>query len=288
MTILKLHSVARSFDAKAVLKGVDLELNKGSVMGLLGANGSGKTTLLHIAVGLLKVDAGQAELLGQSSWDMPVDVKQRIGFVAQKQDTFEWMNGAQLLKHLGAFYQNWDQSLVNQLLADWQLDTNQKITKMSEGQKQKLAIIQAMGHKPDVLILDEPVASLDPAARRDFIKQLIDLNAEQGTSILFSTHITSDIERVAAEVAMLKDGQITFQGGLDELKERVVRLHLSHPDGLGNLQLPNALHSEGDQQRQRLVLDHYTPDVQAQLQQQGAEVRVETLNLEEIYLELNR
>lgn len=165
-------------------------------------------------------------MFGEPSWDLSAQSKQRLGYVSQKMDCFQWMTVEQLLGYVGAFYPNWDASKVARLLFDWDMSSKAKISQMSEGQRQRLSIILAIGHSPELVIFDEPVASLDPAARRLFIKQLIDMNADAQTTIIFSTHITSDIERVAADVAFLQNGKLAYHGAIDELKEQVVRLHV--------------------------------------------------------------
>ena len=122
---------------------------------------------------------------------------------------------------VGSFYESWDHQLVERFRKEWDVANNKKIFNLSQGQQQKVGILLAIGHRPDLLVLDEPVASLDPAARQEFLRALLMLNDEIGQTILFSSHITTDIERVAADVAILNDGRITYHGALDKLKEKV-------------------------------------------------------------------
>jgi ABC-2 type transport system ATP-binding protein len=224
--ILTLENVHKGFTGRQVLNGVNLTLKKGAVMGLVGANGAGKTTLLKIALGLLKADIGQAKVFTQPSWGMSDNCKEQLGFVPQSMEFFDGMKAKHLVEYISTFYKNWDQAKAERLMFDWEIHKEAIVANLSQGQKQRLSIILAMSHSPELLVLDEPVASLDPAARRKFIKQLIEMNADSQTSIIFSTHIVSDIERVAAEVAILKMGKIEYQGSVDELKEQVVRLHI--------------------------------------------------------------
>ena len=125
-----------------------------------------------------------------------------------------------LLDYIGAFYKIWNKDKISKLVKDWSIDSDARFRDLSEGEKQKVAIVSAMGHDPELYIFDEPVASLDPIARRDFIKELIDLNLDSGSTMLFSTHITSDLERIAADVALLKDNEIKYKGSLSDLKEQ--------------------------------------------------------------------
>ncbi|MCF2947711.1 ABC transporter ATP-binding protein [Paraglaciecola aquimarina] len=311
MNILSLQNVHKAYGKfsqhKEVLKGVDLELKQGSVMGLIGANGSGKTTLLKTALGLLKADQGQAQVFSENSWNMSADCKQKLGYVAQKLDCFQWMTPKQLFDYTGAFYQNWDKNKVADLIKKMDVDLKQKISNMSEGQCQHVSIIQALGHSPELIVLDEPVASLDPAARRSFVKELIDMNLDNQTSILFSTHITSDLERVAAEVAFLKSGKICYQGNIDDLKENVVRLlikstqslpeiatsleltnSLALTDSLERTKNPEVIHHDFKGQHGRMTVKNFDAHQMVMWQKEfNAEITVEALSLEDIFLELN-
>jgi ABC-2 type transport system ATP-binding protein len=160
---------------------------------------------------------------------------------------------------------------------------------MSEGQRQQTSILQALGHSPELLVLDEPVASLDPSARRAFIKELIDINLDEQTSILFSTHITSDIERAAADIAMLKAGKVIYQGGIDELKEQVVRLHVASESHLSDVSAdPLVLKHQVAGNTGRLTVKGFdAKGLDVWKKQLNAKINVEPLSLEDIFLELN-
>lgn len=226
---LALGGVFLSYGSDAVLAGVDLALEPGSVTGLLGRNGSGKTTLMHVALGLMKADQGSAELFGTGAWDSPARVRARVGFVPQRFDSFGWMNVADCLHFVGRHYRDaWDAELVASLQEEWRLG-NRKIGLLSPGDQQKVAILLGIGHRPDLLLLDEPAASLDPAARRQFLSSLMDANARTGQTVLLSSHITSDIERVCSRIAILHDGRIVCDAALDDIKERVRAVRVQRP-----------------------------------------------------------
>ena len=226
-TPLIMSGVKKRFgNGENVLDGVDLRLPPSSITGLLGRNGSGKTTLIRTAIGLLKPNSGDVNVFGYEAWNSPADVRRRIGYVAQQFDDMLWLQVDSALELVGSFYETWDRPLVNRLRRQWEVPADQKIQNLSIGQQQKVGILLAIGHLPDLLILDEPVASLDPVARQDFLRALLMLNDEIGQTILFSSHITTDIERVAADVAIMHGGKITYHGELDELKEQVQCLFL--------------------------------------------------------------
>ncbi len=226
---LALRGVFLNYGSDAVLAGVDLALEPGTVTGLLGLNGAGKTTLMRVALGLMKADRGGAELFGTSAWDSPPSARARVGYVAQQFDGFGWMTVAECLRFVGHHYGDaWDRKLLASLQEQWRL-RDRKIDSLSPGDQQKVAILLAIGHRPDLLLLDEPAASLDPAARRQFLSSLMDANARAGQTVLLSSHITSDIERVCSRIAILHDGRIVCDAAVDEIKERVrvVRLQES-------------------------------------------------------------
>jgi ABC-2 type transport system ATP-binding protein len=221
---LALQGVTVSFGKQRVLDGLDWSLPAGRVVGLLGRNGAGKTTLIETLLGLREPAAGQAQLLGQPALALGDDARARIGYVPQRSDLFEWLTADQLLAYFRSFYPRWNTAKVDGLMSRWDIARDKPIGKLSGGQQQRLSIIRALAHEPELLVLDEPVASLDPAARRDFLGELVDQVIDRHTTIVFSTHILSDLERVAVDVAFLSAGKIALHAPLDELLESSVRL----------------------------------------------------------------
>ncbi|WP_457388991.1 ABC transporter ATP-binding protein [Roseateles sp. P5_E1] len=206
---------------EAVLKALDWTLQPGQVVGLLGRNGCGKTTLLETLLGLREPQQGRVQLFGQDAARLDDAARARIGYVPQQSDLFESFTAAQLLAYFKSFYPRWNESRVEGLLSRWDIARDKPIRKLSGGQQQRLSIIRALAHDPDLLVLDEPVASLDPVGRRDFLRELVDHVLDRGTTVVFSTHILSDLERVAFNLAFLSGGRIALQAPLDELLEQV-------------------------------------------------------------------
>jgi ABC-2 type transport system ATP-binding protein len=224
---IELRGISKSYDNRRVLTGLDLVVPKGSVLGLLGTNGSGKTTLIKCALGLIRPQAGQARLLGEDAWTLSAEAKMRLGYVPQVITLYPWMKVRHIVEYTSAFYPNWNYDLSARLVAEWSLPPQDRINTLSVGQLQRLAIVLALGHEPELLILDEPAASLDPLARRQFLQMIIDLAEPGRRTVLFSTHITSDLERVADSVAILKSGRIVWHGLIEDLKEQT---HVSLED----------------------------------------------------------
>jgi ABC-2 type transport system ATP-binding protein len=224
---LSLQNVVKNFAHKEILRGTTLQIPPGSIVGLLGTNGSGKTTLLKCAVGLLRPQSGTCQLLGEEVWNLSPNAKARLGYVPQVISLYPWMKVADLIRFTASFYPNWNSDLSERLRSEWALPFADRVGNLSVGQLQKLSILTALSHEPDLLILDEPAASLDPIARRQFLQWIVDLAEPGKRTVLFSTHITSDLERVADHVAILKQGQVAYFGSLDDLKEQT---HLNLED----------------------------------------------------------
>jgi ABC-2 type transport system ATP-binding protein len=288
---LECTHLTKSYGPKQVLRNLSLSLPQGAVIGLLGKNGSGKTTLLKAALGLIRPTSGSISTLGHDAWNLPPDIKARIGYVPQTITLYPWMKVRQILAYTASFYPRWNHALIDTLLHQWELPPDSRVGPLSAGQLQKLAILLAVGHEPDLLVLDEPAAALDPIARRDFLAALLTLNSAGSTprTILFSTHITADLERVASHVAILKDGDILYFDELDTLKDTTKRLHITAQNPLPkSLNLPNTLTEQIDGPRARISLAYFTPALLETLQQDlNATIEVENLNLDDIFLELH-
>lgn len=288
--VMELRGVSKSYGYTRVLRDLDLVVPQGCVMGLIGKNGAGKTTLIKSALGLLRPDAGTIRVLGEPAWTLSAEAKARLGYVPQVVELYRWMKVRQLIAYVGAFYPRWNHQKVEQFVATWEVDPEKKAGALSVGELQRLAIILALGHEPDLLVLDEPVASLDPAGRRSFLKTLLEMVSERRCTVLFSTHITSDLERVADRVAILKDGRIIYSDGLDELKDEVKSLSIAASRPLpAPLPLPGILQQRVEGKEAMATVRRVTPDLLERIERQlDARVEVHDLNLEDIFLELHR
>jgi len=282
--------LSKTFGSKPVLNDLSFDVMPGDVIGVLGKNGAGKTTLLELMLGFTPPSAGEISVFGHRSRQMPGAVKRRVGFVPQQDELLDPLTVADQISLIASFYPNWNQELVANLCSAWSINTGARIKTMSVGERQKLSILLAFGQQPDLLILDEPVASLDPMARRQFLEQLVELSTDERRAVVFSSHIVSDIERLANRIWILKEGQLNWQGELDTLKESIVRLHLHRAAGLPDrLELPGLLSWRRLDSGAVAIVKDWTDEAQQTLQQRfDCVVRVEPLGLEEIFLELHR
>jgi ABC-2 type transport system ATP-binding protein len=284
------RGLGKSFSGKPVLADVSFTVEPGDVVGVLGKNGAGKTTLLELMLGFTRPTAGSVRLFGHDSFRLPGAAKARVGFVPQQDELINQLTAADQIGVIASFYPRWDDALIERLCNTWEIGLHERVKSMSVGQRQKLSILLALGHRPDLLILDEPVASLDPLARRQFLEPIVEVAADERRAVVLSSHIVSDIERLANKIWIVKDGQLWWRGDFDTLKESVVRLHVRAsrplPDAFA---VPNALSLERNGTTATAVVrdwsDELHRDVRTRL---DAQLEVESLALEEIFLELHR
>lgn len=283
--VITINNLTKSFGSTTVLNAINAEVNAGEVIGLLGLNGSGKTTLIETALGFSPATSGSIELFGHNSFnDMDNSTKHKIGFVPQVDELMQNISVQNYLKLIAEFYSNWNKDLIGRLCEEWKIPLKQKTDKLSVGQKQKLAILTALGHEPELIILDEPVASLDPVARRQFLKELVDIADDNKRTIIFSTHIVSDLERVANKVWLLKDGDIAIKEELDDLKEHTVRVQLPPNTATPENFMSDSLIHHREEQSCNILL--FTQWTQERHQELGISLEPEYLSLEDIFLEL--
>ena len=284
--LIEVQGLRKSFGDLEVLRGVDLAIPRGELTGLLGTNGAGKSTLIRCLLGMLRPTGGTESLLGCKSWDLADSQKSRLGYVAQDVQLFPRFRVRDMVEYTAAFYARWDANLVREQLERWGLPESKQCGVLSAGERQKLGIVLALGHGPELLILDEPAASLDPQARRLFLESLLQLAVDGERTILFSTHITSDIERAASHLAILQGGVVRLHSEVDGLKDRVKRLRI--PGGVGRVQaedLPGVLKWCEQGGVVQATIDGYSQESAQRLREQrGVEVLVEDLNLEDIFL----
>jgi ABC-2 type transport system ATP-binding protein len=275
---LTCQGMGLSYGKQDVLKDIHLAVPVGAVVGLVGRNGAGKSTLMRSLVGLSVPQRGQSHLLGCNSQALHDATRERIGYVGQTGDLLPWLNVWQHVEYIGSFYKHWQAGPARALCQRLALNEKAKVSALSVGEQQKLAIVLALAHDPDLLVLDEPVASLDPMARRDFMRLLFEGDAarSQPRTVLLSSHLLSDLQRVVSHVVFMREGQVQLQGAWDELLEQVRRYDLpagaAMPPGLLHAQpLPGGGHS-----------------VLVDLRQGGsAPAQAQALALENLFVELN-
>lgn len=284
-TIININDLTKSYKNQQVLTGLSWKIEQGDVVGLLGKNGAGKSTLLKSLLNMNEIDSGTITIFGEKYNQLSSKNKARIGYVPQENDEISWLSVHDLIKFRKQFYQTWSDEKVAHLVAKWQIDLTKKIAELSPGQVQRVLIILALAPMPELLIFDEPAASLDPAARRDFLKEILTLVNDENITVLFSTHITSDLERIANKVAILDKGQICYFNDLDVIKENVVQLTV-HCSEEQNITIPYLLRGKRFAQGQHGIVAQLDQTWLAKMQEQAVEVTINPMGLEDIFLEL--
>ena len=217
-SVITVSELTRRFGAKTALSSVNLTLPRGGVYGLVGANGAGKTTLIKHILGLLRAESGSVRVFGLDPVADPVGVLSRIGYLSEENDLPGWMRVDELIRYSRAFYPAWDDGYAEELRRQFALDQASRIKTLSKGQKARVGLLIALAYRPELLVLDEPSSGLDPIVRRDILGAVIRTIADEGRTVLFSSHLLDEVERVADHVTMINDGKIVLSAPLAEIQ----------------------------------------------------------------------
>ncbi len=227
--ILEIQGLNKTYDSFS-LKDVSFSLPKGYIMGFVGENGSGKTTTIRSILNMANIDSGKISVFGLDSVKDTIAIKEKLGVVFDSLYLADHLNAKQIEKQLKPFYKDWDSKEFAGRLKSFGLPDNKRVGEFSKGMKMKLMIAIALSHKADFMILDEPTSGLDPVARDELLDILAEYIEDENRSVLFSTHITSDVERIADYVTILHNGRVWFTGTKDELNEKYVILRGAEED----------------------------------------------------------
>lgn len=286
--LIEAHHVTKRYGRFEALKGLDMRVAEGEVYGLLGRNGAGKTTTLRMLFDLLRPSSGALEVLGHAPAQLPLALRQQMGYTSDSMRLIPWLRVSELLNCNGAFYPAWDPVYVQSWLDRLALDPGKRVFSLSRGDRQKLGLILAIGHRPRLLVLDEPAGGLDPLARREFLESMIELIHEAGTTIVLSSHQMSDLERIADRIGLMVDGRMRVEMPLEELKASCRRVRLLAPDfEPGALaDWPGLVHFTERRGLLELTLENWSPAEEEKLLRRfpGARLEQSALSLEEIFL----
>lgn len=284
--IVTIQDVTRRFGKTVALDHVTLNIARGSVFGLVGENGAGKTTLIKHLLGLFRAQAGSVRVFGLDPVHDPAGVLGRIGYLSEERDLPEWMRVGELMSYMRAFYRHWDDRYAGELLSLFELDCGQKIRTLSRGQRARAGLLVALAHRPELLVLDEPSSGLDPAARQDILGAVVRTVADEGRTVLFSSHLLHEVQRVADRVAMLHGGRLVLNEPLDELLARhhLLTLHFASAVA-GRPQLPGAWGWSGQGTEWTCLCDGELAGLKRAAAAAGARVVEErSPSLEEVFL----
>jgi ABC-2 type transport system ATP-binding protein len=279
---IEFRDVRKSFRRKEVLCGTTLQVEKGKTFAFLGRNGEGKTTAIGLMMGLLKRDSGEIRVLNLDPASHPVEVRRRVGYLAEDQTMYGWMRCEEILRFMAPFYPTWDHQLALRYAKDFEVPLATRIKHLSKGQNVRLGLVLALAHRPELVILDDPALGLDPIMRKQFNRDLITHLQGEGRTVFYSSHLLYEVEPVADEVAILDHGVIVRHAETEDLRRDVKQISLSREAAGMLAHQAKILDQRPDGPDLALVVEEAEAIVAA-LEQEGVEHRVIDLNLDEIF-----
>jgi ABC-2 type transport system ATP-binding protein len=274
--------VHKSFRKKQVLSGTSLAVERGKTFAFLGRNGAGKTTAIRMMLGLLPRDAGEVRVLGFDPASEPLEVRSRVGYLAEDQTMYGWMRIDEILRFVAPFYATWDHDLALKYVREFELPPAQKIKTLSKGQNVRLGLVLALAHRPELVILDDPALGLDPVMRKQFNRDLITHLQGEGRTVFYSSHLLYEVEPVADEVAILDAGRIVRQTDTETLR-RDVRQFVLNREALAAVRDDMAVLDVQTSGEDVAVTVENATAIAALLEREGLRHRVLELNLDEIF-----
>ncbi|HST53922.1 MAG TPA: ABC transporter ATP-binding protein [Pyrinomonadaceae bacterium] len=280
------ENLGRKFGTFEAVKGVDLFVPKGTVFGLLGVNGAGKSTIIKMIVGHLRPTSGKIRVLGRTLEEDLIEIRKRVAYVSENRYLYEWMTVAESIKFTRAFHDTWDDRKAADLLKRFSLPPGKKIKQLSRGNRARVCLLLALAYNPELIILDEPTSGLDPIVRRDFIENIVSEISDEGKTVLFSSHIVEEVERVADYVGIINEGEMLLVNSLEEIKASYKRVRYAtngrRPEVAG---VPGVLAVENGRHEQVLTVHGFGDETMHALRERGVEsAEVLPVSLEDIFV----
>ncbi len=286
---VRVEGLRKRFGKTEAVRDLSFEVPFGSVFGLLGRNGAGKTTTIRMLLGLLRSDAGTAEVLGEQAPDLSRATRRRIGYLSEQPFPYDDLSLPRTFEFVSAFFPDWDWDRTNGLVERFDVPCDRPLDELSVGERRKAELILVLAQNPDLLILDDPASGLDTVVRRDFLWAALDVAREEGKAVLFTSHVLSDVERVADRVAFLDDGRLRLIGELDDLKSRMRRVTIAGGvEHRAAIAVPGEIVRRGEKHDLIVITDRFDPRATEALRASYQDVLVEELDLEEIFVEVLR
>ena len=284
--IVQMRKLSKKFRKTKALDQIDLDIAPGQIIGLLGANGAGKSTLLRCIIGLYLADQGHCSTFQTDAAKLTPTELARIGYVHQEGELLEWMTVKQLIRYVSAYYKTWNHDLEARYVDDFDISPNDRVGSLSPGQRQKVAILLAIGFEPELLILDEPASTLDPIARSQFLDLLLQIIQDERRTIVISSHILSDVEKVIDHTLVMHDGSILRDCSFDSLREEFVRFTLTSLNGHLPADLPfkNIITCQAHADRAIVTVQNASQQtLEATARDLNCQIEIRPMSLEDIY-----
>ena len=284
------HRLTKYYGRRRAVDSLDLRVPQGSVYGLLGRNGAGKSTAIKMLLGMVHPDYGRAELFGEDARQLRPETRAKIAYLAEGHPLYRWMSVGQAVRFARAFYPRWDGPLVDQILDHFELSPRAKLRRLSNGQRAQVSLALAVAADPELLILDDPTIGLDTVVRRDFLESLIQIIQRRGRTILFSSHILGDVERVADRIGVMVDGVLRVDCPTDHFKETLRKVVLEFDrDPPPFPAVPGVVSNRQVGHKRELIIVGYGEEHRIAAESLGPRtIDVIELNLEDAFIEYTR
>ena len=279
-------SLTKRFGRLNALEDVSAHIPTGAIYGLMGPNGAGKTTFIHCLLNLVNPTRGSATVLGHDIVRDSVAVRRRVGHVAALQPLWDWMKVREFANFMAGCYPRWNQQPVSDLLARVGIDQNARIETLSRGQRTLAVLAVAIGHEPDLLLLDEALTGLDPLARREVLRNIIEALRAEGRTVFITGQDIADMERICDHVGFLVKGRLILESTLDDLKARVKRIRIEHPADSPPKVPDGAVQVERAARETLFTTRDFSPDLLHSLAGPSRRLEALDLSLEDIFVDL--
>ena len=286
---IELAGLTKRFGRTLAVDDLSLQVVRGSTFGLIGPNGAGKSTTIKMLMGVLSPTAGEARVLGMDVPTEPVRVKQRVGYVPEVHNVYRWMRVEEVIGFCRSVYESWNDQTCREMLELFELDLRKKVKHLSKGMLVKLSLLLAVSHNPELLVLDEPMAGLDPVAREEFLDGVLRTICDRGQTVLFSTHTLDDVQRLADTVGILYQGRMLVHRGIDELLSTTKRIRATLVDDRRPQRVPEETIWQRVQGREWLVtVGDFSEEMVRQIRGEDGVDHVEVidLGLEDLFKDL--
>ncbi len=286
---IRIQGLVKKYPGGDGVHGLNLTVPRGCSFGLLGPNGAGKSTTIRLLMGLIPATAGDATVLGRSILTESEQIRLRVGYVPERHHIYPWMSIAEVIWFTRSFYPLWDNAFCEEMLRNYGLNPAKKVKELSHGMLTKLALVLALSHDPDLLLLDEPTTGLDPLIREEFLDGINHLLQRRSRTVLFSSHIMSDIEKVADTIGIINEGRLLLCARRDELMAKTKRLTVTLKKGHRPTVRPEGtVLEEATDGRWCLTVHGFSSNTQRILEQQNDVERCDVcdISLEEIFKDL--
>jgi ABC-2 type transport system ATP-binding protein len=288
--VIVTKGLTKFYDDRPVVKSLDLRVPRGCVYGFLGRNGAGKSTMIKMLTGMVQPDFGEIEILDEPIGRQRMETKRKIAYIAESHPLFENMRVGEICRFTKSFYPSWDDDLVEQILDHFRLPLRQRIKRLSNGQRAQVSLALAVAPDPELLIMDDPTLGLDTVVRRDFVESMIQIIQREGRTILFSSHILSDVERVADRIGIMVDGVLRVDCPLDHFRDSIRRVTIAFHRTMPDLEaLEGIVARRESHNRIELVIANYSDEHRTQLEAMEPDLlEVEEMNLEDAFIDYTR